>query len=156
MRRIQVLAGQLAPRDAPADAEEPAAPAPLWRAPASAAHATQYVYDREPPVRDRAQYEAMHRRSLEDPAGFWADEAADYYFHKKWDPDHTSFNFDPSRGRVGITWFAGAQTNMAYNCLDRWVIAGAGSRAAFISEGNDIGHERQMSYAQALAETCRL
>jgi hypothetical protein len=38
----------------------------------------------------------------------------------------------------------------------RWVIAGAGNRLAFISEGNDPGHERAMTYHQALAATCRL
>lgn len=38
----------------------------------------------------------------------------------------------------------------------RWVIAGAGNRLAYISEGNDLGHERCMTYHQVLAETCRV
>ncbi|KAI8474948.1 MAG: acetyl-CoA synthetase [Monoraphidium minutum] len=98
----------------------------------------------------------MHARSLRDPAGFWADEAEDYHWHKKWEPDHHAFNFDLRRGRVSSTWFRGGRTNISYNCLDRWVIAGAGGRPAFISEGNDLGHERRMTYHQALVEVCRV
>lgn len=38
----------------------------------------------------------------------------------------------------------------------RWIEAGAGNRVCFISEGNDPGHERSMTYHQVLAQTCRL
>ncbi|KIZ00279.1 acetyl-CoA synthetase [Monoraphidium neglectum] len=71
---------------------------------------------------------------------------------RQWDRDHTTFNFDLSRGRIGSTWFKGAQTNITFNCLDRWVIAGKGDRVCFISEGNDLGHERSMTYHQVLSE----
>jgi hypothetical protein len=38
----------------------------------------------------------------------------------------------------------------------RWVIAGKGDRVCFISEGNDLGHERSMTYHQVLSEVCRV
>lgn len=162
----------------------------------------------------------------------------------QWVPDHYSYNFDQSKGPIGISWFKGARTNISYNCLDRraraparcicsalrargrclrplptwhregvvqrplpgpplyvpslpftlcappppccapprardraappckppphphchtppprasrWVAAGAGSRTCFISEGNDLGHEKSMTYSQALTQTCRV
>lgn len=76
--------------------------------------------------------------------------------HVQWDADHHSFNFDPSKGPVQITWFKGGRTNVTYNCLDRWVAAGAGNQACLISEGNDLGHERCMTYHQVLCEVCRV
>ena len=36
-------------------------------------------------VNSREQYDAMYKRSLEDPEGFWGDIAADFYWHKKWE-----------------------------------------------------------------------
>ncbi len=58
--------------------------------------------------------------SRQDPAGFWAHEAEDYYWNKKWTGDHHEYNFDLSKGRIGVEWFKGARTNITYNCLDRW------------------------------------
>lgn len=42
----------------------------------------------------------------------------------------------------------GGRTNITYNCLDRWVAAGRGNQVAFLWEGNDLGHERAMTYQQ--------
>lgn len=57
---------------------------------------------------------------------------------------------------MSVSWFKGARTNITYNALDRWVVAGAGNQACFISEGNDLGHERSMTYHQVLCEVCRV
>ncbi len=39
----------------------------------------------------------------------------------QWERDHFDFNFDTSKGPVTNEWFQGGRTNLAYNCLDRWV-----------------------------------
>ncbi|KIZ01602.1 acetyl-CoA synthetase [Monoraphidium neglectum] len=70
----------------------------------------------------------------------------------QWDADHHVHNFDTRRGPVHIQWFKGGKTNITYNCLDRWVIAGNGNRVCFISEGNNLGHEKTMTYQQVLTE----
>lgn len=36
-------------------------------------------------VRSREQYEAMYKKSIEDPEGFWGEIANQFYWHKKWD-----------------------------------------------------------------------
>lgn len=47
-------------------------------------------------------------------------------------------------------------TNISVNCLDRWVEAGRGNTPCFLYEGNEPGPTRTMTYAEVLAETCRV
>lgn len=42
-------------------------------------------------------------------------------FTPQWEPEHHRYNFDMRRGKIGVEWFRGAETNITYNCLDRWV-----------------------------------
>ncbi|MBU6179329.1 MAG: hypothetical protein KGR69_06670, partial [Verrucomicrobia bacterium] len=36
-------------------------------------------------VRSMEEYEALHRRSLEDPEGWWGERAATLFWQKPWD-----------------------------------------------------------------------
>jgi acetyl-CoA synthetase len=37
-------------------------------------------------IQSREQYEEMYKRSVEDPEGFWGEQAEEFlYWHKKWD-----------------------------------------------------------------------
>ena len=62
-----------------------------------------------------------------------------------------SFNFDSRKAPVSVQWFIGAQTNLAYNCLDRNVETGHGERVAFYWEGNDLGEDSTTTYSELLA-----
>ncbi len=53
---------------------------------------------------------------------------------RQWEPKHFSYNFDAGRGRVSTSVFAGARTNIAFNCLDRHVEAGRGGQPCFLWE----------------------
>ena len=53
---------------------------------------------------------------------------------RQWEPKHFSYNFDAGRGRVCTSIFAGARTNIAFNCLDRHVEAGRGGQPCFLWE----------------------
>ena len=78
------------------------------------------------------QYRTMYARSVQDPAGFWADVAGHFYWKKP--PQKDSFldyNFDPTAGAVRIRWMQGAVTNVCYNVLDRHVADGLGDKVAF-------------------------
>lgn len=60
------------------------------------------------------------------------------------------------KGSVSVEWFVGAQTNLAYNCLDRHIEAGHGDKVAFYFEGNDLGVQSQMTYSQLLKMVCQI
>jgi acetyl-CoA synthetase len=112
----------------------------------------------EPPefVRDRAyiksreEYEAMYKRSIEDPEGFWAEQAEEYlHWEKKWD-SVLEYDFD----RPKIEWFKGGKTNVAYNCVDRHLTTWRRNKAALIWE-SDEGRTKVYTYQSLYYKVCR-
>ena len=101
---------------------------------------------------DEAAYQAMYRRSIEDPDGFWADMAHEHvHWFRKWDRvAHWTFG-----GDVSIRWFDGARVNVAYNCLDRH-LAERGDKPAILWEGDQPGEERRITFRELHAEVCKL
>ncbi len=95
---------------------------------------------------NKAQYEAMYKRSIADPDGFWAEMATRITWHKKWDKVQ-QWEFDTP----DIKWFIGGKLNVSYNCLDRHVEAGNGAKTSIIWEG-EHGDARKYTYASLLAE----
>jgi acetyl-CoA synthetase len=57
--------------------------------------------------------------------------------------------------RPTFRWFVGGETNLASNCLDRNVEAGAGGRAALVAV-DERGGRRSLTYAELLAEVERV
>ena len=77
------------------------------------------------------QYEQMHRRSIDDPDGFWGEVAADLHWFEKWDRV-VEWNLPDAK------WFVGGKTNACYNCIDRQIDAGLGDQTAIIWEGEPM------------------
>jgi propionyl-CoA synthetase len=87
---------------------------------------------------------------MRDPAAWWAAEAAGIAWNRSWDNV-----FDPALGAFG-QWFPGAMLNTCFNCLDRHVEAGHGSRAALIWDSPMTGRIETFTYADLLARTEKL
>jgi len=107
-------------------------------------------------VQSLDQYRAMHRRSLDDPEGFWGEQARRLDWMK---PFTRVVDWDP-RAPMDARWFVDGCTNLSHNCLDRQVNAGLGDQVALIWEGEPIGPSgspeiRRLTYAELLRETCR-
>ncbi len=95
-------------------------------------------------VTDRAAAEAAA-----DPEAFWAARAAELV---TWtEPWHTVCEWDLPFAK----WFVGGRLNVAENCLDRHVAAGAGDVVAYHWEG-EPGDTRTITYAQLLDDVSRL
>ena len=60
------------------------------------------------------------------------------------------------KGPIRAEFFKGGTTNVCHNALDRHVLAGRGDADCLLWEGNDVGRDRRMTYAQVLEEVCRL
>ncbi|MGZ4278089.1 MAG: acetate--CoA ligase [Solirubrobacteraceae bacterium] len=93
--------------------------------------------------------DADYRAADEDPEGWWAKQAGRLHWFKEWDT--VLDDSDPPFCR----WFEGGKINASYNCLDRHVEAGRGDRVAFHWRGEE-GEERDITYAELLADTQRL
>jgi len=97
------------------------------------------------------EYEAVYKRSVEDPEGYWAERAKDaLVWTKEWDTV-LEWSFDPV---PSIKWFQGGELNASYNCLDRHVEAGKGDKPAIIFEG-DPGDTTTKTYKELLDEVSR-
>jgi acetyl-CoA synthetase len=100
---------------------------------------------------DREKYEAMYRRSVEEPEAFWSEQAEQ--FVDWFEPWHTVCRADMPAGR--IEWFNGAKLNAAYNCIDRHLDR-RGDQVAIIWEGDDPGSDSKVTYRELHAQVCRL
>jgi acetyl-CoA synthetase len=65
-------------------------------------------------VKSLAEYEALYRRSVDDPEGFWAEQARTLHWQKTWDK---VLDWQPPNAR----WFVGGRLNVCVNCVDRHV-----------------------------------
>jgi acetyl-CoA synthetase len=84
-------------------------------------------------------YEALYQRALDDPAGFWAERAAELEWYK---PHEVVL--DESQAPF-YRWFVGGKTNIVHNALDRHVKTWRRNKLALIWEG-EPGDSRSFSY----------
>jgi len=99
------------------------------------------------------EYKNKYQRSLDDPDGFWGEEAEQFIWFKKWGTVR-QFNYDVRKGSISIEWFKGGKTNIAVNCIDRHLET-KGEQTAILWEGNEPGENRSLTYSQLYAEVCR-
>ena len=100
---------------------------------------------------DEAAYQAMYRQSVEDPDGFWAEQAeALLDWQRPWE---TVRNADLAAGRAA--WFEGATLNACHNCIDRHLPARA-EQPAIIWEGDDPNDSAVITYQELHDAVCRL
>ena len=95
-------------------------------------------------------YEAMYKRSIEDPDGFWADQANEFLdWMKPWGKVQ---EFDFNKG--DIRWFEGGKLNVSYNCLDRHLET-RGDQVALLWEADDPDVDKKVTYRELYEDVCR-
>src|SRR4051794_15836396 len=92
---------------------------------------------------------AVYDEAEQDPEGWWEKQASELAWFERWNQvlDWSNAPF--------AKWFVGGKLNASYNCLDRHVEAGRGSRVAFHWRGEE-GEEREVTYDDLLRDTQRL
>lgn len=91
----------------------------------------------------------LYSSAKEDRVEFWADKAREYiHWHEPF-TETLDWSTPPF-----AKWFADGELNVAYNCLDRHVLAGNGDRVAIHWEG-EPGDSRSITYAELTAEVKR-
>ncbi|HEV2866506.1 MAG TPA: acetate--CoA ligase [Allosphingosinicella sp.] len=95
-------------------------------------------------------YETLYRRSLDDPDGFWAEQARCLDWVKP-----PTIIADWSFGPVEIRWFEDGILNLCHNCVDRH-LAERSSAVAILWEGDEPGVIRTFTYGELYAEVVRM
>ena len=98
-------------------------------------------------VKQLDEYRAMYARSIDDPEGFWAEQAETLTWQEKW---HTVLDWKVPFAR----WFVGGKLNLSENCLDRHASTWRKNKAAIIWEG-EPGETRVVTYGELLREVCK-
>ncbi len=96
-------------------------------------------------------YKSLYARSIEDPKGFWAEQAKRIHWYRA-PTIIKNTSYDPHN--VSIKWYEDGATNVAYNCVDRHLAARA-DQVAIIWEGDDPKDDTTITYRQLHAEVCR-
>ncbi len=96
------------------------------------------------------QYLEMYKRSVDDPEGFWAEQADQFLsWFKPWDK---VLDWDFTKGH--IRWFEGGKLNVSHNCLDRH-LATRGDQIAIIWEGDSPNEDKKITYKQLHEDVCK-
>ncbi|HRW64675.1 MAG TPA: acetate--CoA ligase [Candidatus Competibacter sp.] len=96
------------------------------------------------------QYLEMYKRSVDDPEGFWAEQAQQFLsWYKPWDK---VLDWDFTKGH--IRWFEGGKLNVSHNCLDRH-LATRGDQIAVIWEGDSPNEDKKITYKQLHEDVCK-
>ena len=94
---------------------------------------------------DGARYQEMYQRSIEDPEGFWAEQAEQFItWFKPWDK---VLDWSYDKKDLHIKWFEGGKLNVCYNCIDRHLDT-RGDQVAIIWEGDDPATDSKITYRE--------
>jgi acetyl-CoA synthetase len=109
---------------------------------------------RQPQIRDLEAYREWHRRSIEDPEGFWKEIAHDFAWFTQ--PSRiVEWQWPDAR------WFVGGKTNLAFNALEEQIARGHGDRVAILWESEAVDEQRgpaevrRITYRQLLSQVAR-
>jgi len=100
----------------------------------------------------KAQYDEMYARSIDDPEGFWGEQAARLDWIKE--PTrvkNTTFEYP----NVSIKWYEDGVLNVAANCIDRHLPERA-DQTAIIWEGDEPQDSQHITYRELHEKVSRL
>jgi len=100
---------------------------------------------------DEAGYFRLYQQSIDDPEGFWREQAK----RLSWIKPPTKIKDVDFANKVHIRWFQDGTLNASYNCLDRHLATRA-DQTAILWEGDSPSEHRHVSYAELHEHTCRL
>jgi acetyl-CoA synthetase len=93
-------------------------------------------------VKSLEEYEAMYRRSVEQPEEFWAEAAGELEWFAPW-----TKVLEPGKdgSGLGAKWFVDGKLNISHNCVDRHALGARKDKVALLWEG-EPGEVRRLTY----------
>jgi propionate--CoA ligase len=95
-------------------------------------------------------YEEVYQRSINDPQGYWSEQAEKLHWYHKWDRVLDDSNAPFYR------WFVGGKTNISYNAVDRHALGERRGKAALIWESAETNQSRTLTFFELYREVNRL
>ena len=100
------------------------------------------------------QYKTMYERSIEDPDGFWLEQADTLDWFKK--PTVACKHTWDTQGRnIEHTWFEDGELNITYNCLERHLKTDLRTKPALVWQGEPEEDTQTLTYEALHKEVCK-
>ena len=103
-------------------------------------------FSKQARVSSMAEYKRLYQESIDKPNTFWAKEAKELSWQKKWTK---VLNWKAPFAE----WFVGGKLNVSETCLDQHLTTHRRNKAAIIWEG-EPGETRTLTYLQLHREVC--
>ncbi len=100
---------------------------------------------------DKAGYEKMYARSVEDNEGFWAEQAKRIDWMR---PFTKVKDVSFAKDDLHIRWYEDGTLNACYNCVDRH-LEKKGDDVAIIWEGDDPANDLKITYRELHRRVCK-
>src|SRR5437762_9569712 len=98
-------------------------------------------------IKSLDQYRRMYRESIKRPEKFWAREAGELVWRKRW---KSVLKWKAPFAQ----WFVGGKLNLSENCLDRHLNGPTKNKVAILWEG-EPGDKRALTFQQLHRDVCR-
>ncbi len=91
-------------------------------------------------VKSAADYDAIYKRSIDEPEAFWAEAAQELDWFAPWTT--------VQEGEISSSkWFVGGKLNLSHNCVDRHALGARREKVALLWEG-EPGEVRKLTYGE--------
>jgi acetyl-CoA synthetase len=100
---------------------------------------------------DNAKYLEMYQRSLDDPDGFWREQAE----RLDWIKFPTRIEDVDFNDNARIRWYEDGVLNVSVNCIDRHLRA-RGDQTAILWEGDEPTQDKKITYRELHRQVCKL
>jgi len=105
-------------------------------------------------IKSMEEYEKLWRQSLDDPDGFWLEQAKSLAWFK-FPTKSLEYTWDTEKRVIEHTWFKDGQLNVSVNCLDRHLGTPKENQVALIWQGEPEEDVRKITYGELHREVCK-
>jgi len=110
---------------------------------------------REAHIKSMDEYQELYDRSVNDPDGFWLEQAKATVTWSKEPTVAREFTWNTDARTIEHTWFKDGELNIAVNCLDRHLGTPREDKAALIWQGDEPDEDKHITYKELHAEVCK-
>ncbi|RKY09170.1 MAG: acetate--CoA ligase [Planctomycetota bacterium] len=100
------------------------------------------------------QYETMWKQSIDDPDGFWLEQAKTLSWFKE-PTQSLDYTWDTKARKIEHTWFKDGELNVSYNCLDRHLGTPIENKDAIVWQGEAEDAVKKFTYKELHTEVCK-
>lgn len=105
-------------------------------------------------IKSIQQYQQMWERSINDPEGFWLEQAESLSWFTK-PTKALQYTWNTKNHKIEHTWFGGGVLNVSYNCLDRHLNTPVAKKVAILWQGEEENKVKKITYEQLYKEVCK-